>query len=295
MLQAIACRGRPRRRPARRRPALAGHGGARATPAGSARHAGRGRARVAPRPARGDPYRGKQRSRTQCAAPGPLDRRPTSRKTSSAAVAATRGRDRPRPMTIYNTGRRSVPFSAPLTRPSRRASGHGRGHTSRIIGDRGPAAPASMACRARVALWLCLVLAGAGGAAAARVRRARRAPLKLATSGLPDPARTLSAPSNCSGWPEPRLYLEGQAWFTKCVGPGEARGRRRRRRRRAGARANHTSRRRRAPAASAPAGPRARARRLHWRSPPLLRGARAVAPASCRACARGRAAAPQAP
>lgn len=35
---------------------------------------------------------------------------------------------------------------------------------------------------------------------------------------LPDPARTLTAASNCAGWPEPRIYVEGQAWFTR---PGE--------------------------------------------------------------------------
>jgi hypothetical protein len=27
---------------------------------------------------------------------------------------------------------------------------------------------------------------------------------------LPDPARMLTTPSNCGGWPEPRVYLEGQ-------------------------------------------------------------------------------------
>lgn len=31
----------------------------------------------------------------------------------------------------------------------------------------------------------------------------------------PDISQVLNSPSNCSGWPEPRVYLEGQAWFTR--------------------------------------------------------------------------------
>ena len=27
-----------------------------------------------------------------------------------------------------------------------------------------------------------------------------------------------TAASNCGGWPEPRVYMEGQAWFTRCAG-----------------------------------------------------------------------------
>jgi hypothetical protein len=35
------------------------------------------------------------------------------------------------------------------------------------------------------------------------------------TQSLPPPQQTLDSPTNCSGWLEPRTYMEAQSWFTR--------------------------------------------------------------------------------
>jgi hypothetical protein len=36
----------------------------------------------------------------------------------------------------------------------------------------------------------------------------------IAQTTLPDPARMLTQPTNCTGWPEPRMWIEAQSWWT---------------------------------------------------------------------------------
>jgi hypothetical protein len=100
------------------------------------------------------------------------------------------------------------------------------------IDSRGHSAVAAQAMAARRALCALLVLCAAGMCcAASRVQAVSGgagtgalAPLsaprrRLLASAAPSTSQVLTSPSNCTGWQQKRVYLEGQAWFTRCVQP----------------------------------------------------------------------------
>lgn len=82
--------------------------------------------------------------------------------------------------------------------------------------------------RALAAQWLlvllvvgagcCAAASGVDGGAALFDAPARLVGPRRRLLGAPDPLRMLTAATNCAEWPEPRVYIEGQAWFTRCAG-----------------------------------------------------------------------------
>ena len=57
------------------------------------------------------------------------------------------------------------------------------------------------------------------------MKRPQRVPGPRRLPVMPDPNRPLTDPFNCTGWPEPRQYIEGQVWFTPGTGNPDSQSR----------------------------------------------------------------------